>query len=118
MENFTLFNLLKALGGMGTADSGAADTAGEARGGNACPPRADGAGTVNAGRANSGQNCTDSGRGGQNCTDSGRGGQNGDTRGAGAPPPPRDGQTNVLAAVLERHEKIANRIRRPSADGR
>ena len=110
MENFTLFNLLKALGGMGTANSGAADTASEARGSNACPLRTDGADTVSTGRGG-GQNGTATGRNG--------GGQNGDMpRGAGAPPPPYDGQTNVLAAVLERHEKIANRIKRPPADGR
>ena len=96
MENFTLFNLLKALGGMGAADTG-----GEAVDGDAEQPRAGGAGTFNAGHA-----------------EAGGARQNGCTpRGENAPPPPRDGQTNVLAAVLERHEKIANRIRRPPSGG-
>ena len=99
MENFSLFNLLRALGAAnaGIDGDGGTDTGGGSR--------ADGE-ILRAG--------SDTYAGTEN--NAGRTAGKGVT--GGAPPPPRGGQANVLATILERHEKISNRIKNRPPNGR
>ena len=100
MENFTLFNLFRALGGI-FADGNAADGAdGETNSDNIRP--AGGANFAGAGIRQGGT------------TAAPKGGQQGNAQS----PYAAAGQANVLAAVLERHEKISNRIKSKPPDGR
>ena len=89
MENFSLFNLLRALGGANAgADGGesAADKGNESHAGGETP------------RTNGAPHAAESEDGAQKT-------------GGAKSPSDMGGQTNVLAEVLERHEKISNRIK-------
>ena len=89
MENFSLFNLLRALGGVNAGADGrerAADRGSDSHAGGEAPR------TNGAPPAAGSEGGTQKAGGAKSASDAG-------------------GQANMLAEVLERHEKISNRIK-------